>query len=169
VVGAPFLLTAVIYGAWLVTDRAVQIAGFDRAQLGWAILAPMALALPTVVAWSARRLGPHLGRLLRLGVAAMAAGLIVAPVVIDYRGRCADVGLPMPVSSLATLALLIGATVLVAAFVAEWAWGTARGRVAMVRALVAGALAEAVGFVVVAMSLMYLLYGACIVRPTIAP
>ena len=169
VLGAPFLLTAAIYGAWLVSDRAVQIAGLDRAQFGWAILVPLALVLPTVVAWSARRLDRRLGLLVPLGVAAMAAGLIVGPVVIEYQGRCADVGLPMPVTSLATLAFLIGATVLVAAVVAGWAWGSGTSRLAVVRALVAGALTETLGFVVVALSLMSLLYGVCVVRPTIAP
>jgi hypothetical protein len=164
-VAAPFVLTILIYGAGVVFDRLVQIGPFDRAQLGWPTLGPMAIALPTVVAWSGRRLYPPLGRLITLGVAALAAGLIVVPIALAYRDQCGAVGLPLPGAALATLAALIAATVLIAAVAAGWAWGTKTGRTAVVRALVAGAVVEAIGFVVIATSLFVLFFGACVVRP----
>ena len=166
---APLALFLVVVGVWTAIDRLLYIGPFDRAQLGWAIAAPLTVAVPVVAAWAGGRLGP-LGRPLLAVVLGAAAALAIGwPFWVEYANQCAAVGLPMPVASIVIVGVIGALTMSGAVIAAGVAFDRGRPGIAIPLAALAAAIVFIVGFAVFALTWAELFFGECVVRPSITP
>jgi hypothetical protein len=166
---APLALFLFVIGVWTAIDRLLYIGPFDRAQLGWAIAAPLTIAVPVVAAWAGGRLG-RLGRPFLAVVLGIAAALAIGwPFWVQYASQCAAVGLPMPVASIAIVGVIGALTMGGAVIAAGAAFDRSRPRLALVVAALASVIVFAIGFLAFALTFLQLFFGECVVRPSITP
>jgi hypothetical protein len=169
-VAAPLVALVAVVLLWMGIDVIGEIGPLDKAKLGWLVAVPLTILVPVLAAWAGGRLGRS-GRPILAAVVGLGAGLAVGwPVWIAYATQCAAVGLPIPISPIATTAAIVGLTMATAVLASGFALGGGRSGLARI-ALACGAAAACYvgGFIVYVLMSPSLLFGQCVVRPGITP
>jgi hypothetical protein len=169
-IAAPIASLAAAVFVWVGIDTVGEIGPLDRAKLGGIVGVPLALLVPVLTAWAGNRLGPFAGPVMG-AVFGLGAALAVGwPFWVEYAGQCDAVGLPVPIGPIAVMGSVVGVTLFGAVLAAGAALDGGRAGLGTYgRAFLSVAVVYVIGFAIVALTLMGLFFGQCVVRPGITP
>lgn len=169
-VAAPIASLAAAIFVWVGIDTVGEIGPLDKAKLGGIVGVPLVLLVPVLTAWAGNRLGPFAGPVMG-ATFGFCAGLAVGwPFWIEYASQCAAVGLPVPIGPIAVTSTVVGVTLFGAVLAAAAAFdGSRHGFATFGRAFVSAGVVYVIGFAIVALTLVSLFFGQCVVRPGITP
>ena len=164
----PLAAFGAVVWLWTAIDAVGAVGPLDRAKLGWLIGLPSTIAVPVVAAWAGGHLRPfgRPGLALLLGIGGAAA--TAWPLWREYSALCAFVGMPVPVAAIGLAGVISGVTLggsVIAAGIGLDA--RRRGLASTALAFLAAGIVFIIGFVVIISLLMSLLFGECVVRPSV--